>query len=256
MQNHMKALGLTGKQEKVSVGPFYIDRYEVTNARYRRFVAEVKDEKHKPFMKYRESSYNIGGGGRVKSYSLWDDKRRNRDEQPVTCVSEKDIEAYARWAGKSIPTRAHWEHAAFADGKRIFPWGSDFDAAWCRCDIADFRKRQRGGLMKILTEEYSEMKHGRIPFTVGSFPKDRSACGCYDVAGNVSEWVKIARGEYQAAGGNANSLSLEDLIDVRSPQSLMHSYLMVGFRTILVLEARKPEPGQLRGGPSSSSASA
>ena len=68
----------------VYVDAFYMDKYEVTNAQYRKFMQATG---------HREPDY-------------WDDSRFNQPNQPVVGVNWNDAVAYARWAGKRLPTEA------------------------------------------------------------------------------------------------------------------------------------------------------
>ena len=81
---------------------FYMEIYEVTNARYKKFLDATG---HKP-------------------PALFDDPRFNKPDHPVVQVGWHDAVAYTRWAGKSLPTEAQWEYVAHGGlvGKR-YPWG-------------------------------------------------------------------------------------------------------------------------------------
>ena len=81
---------------------FYIDRVEISNERFTKFMEETG---HKP-----------GGGFH------FDGKNKHR---PATRLTWKDVESYCRWAGKRLPTEYEWEKAARGVDGRIWPWGND-----------------------------------------------------------------------------------------------------------------------------------
>jgi formylglycine-generating enzyme required for sulfatase activity len=121
-----------------TLAPFHIDRTEVTNAQFQRFRTTH------PFPKGEENL-------------------------PVTHVTYDEAEAYAKWAGKRLPTETEWEAAARGKDGRRFPWGNTWEAT----RVATRRKG----------------KENRVQ-PVGSVPAGVSPCGALDMAGNAWEWVE------------------------------------------------------------------
>jgi len=135
-----------------STSAFYMDKYEVTNAQYRKFIRAIGHRKPE----------------------FWHDSRFNQPNQPVVGVSWHDAAAYAKWAGKRLPTEAKWEYAArggFMD--KEFGWVDDESLAR---DYANYKLT--GGKDKWLD----------TTSPVGSLKSN--GYGLYDMAGNVWEWCQ------------------------------------------------------------------
>lgn len=97
---------------RTMVASFYIDRFEVTNAQFRRFVQESGYQPQGQWAKYAT---------------------RGREQHPAIAVSWYDAEAYARWAGKRLPKEPEWEKAARGGDARAYPWGRPWDPTRLNC---------------------------------------------------------------------------------------------------------------------------
>ena len=136
--------------EEVYLPEYYIDRTEVTNEQYKRFLDEsgyVPDRSENFLKHWRNGNYPKGKG-----------------KHPVVWVSLEDAKAYARWAGKRLPIEAEWQKAAQGDDGRAWPWGNLYDPDRANMD-----------------------SDGTKP--AGSFPHGASPYGCLDMCGNIWEWT-------------------------------------------------------------------
>jgi formylglycine-generating enzyme required for sulfatase activity len=132
----------------MTVADFMLDRTEVTNEQYRKCV-EAKQ---------------------CRAPANWANGDYPPDEAllPVTYVTWADAAAYAKFAGKRLPTEVEWEYAARGgQAANAYPWGA----------------RWEEGAANVARENASK------PAPVSSFKRDQ-AWGVYDLAGNVSEWVQ------------------------------------------------------------------
>jgi formylglycine-generating enzyme required for sulfatase activity len=136
----------------VDLPAFQIDRFEVTNAEFARFVQATG---------YQTDSERAGENKTWRTYA------EGRDNHPVVKVSWNDAAAYCQLAGKRLPTEAEWEKAARGTDSRLYPWGNDWDPA--RLNGRDGGRRDTA--------------------PVGSFPAGAGPYGTLDMAGNVWEWT-------------------------------------------------------------------
>ncbi len=161
----------------VNLDAYWIDKTEVTNAMFARYVKETA---------YRTGA-EVNGKSNVLIGSEWveingatwqhprkrSDNIQGMDEYPVVHVTWIDAQNYCRWAGRRLPTEAEWEKAARGTDGRAYPWGD--------APLETDEEVQTG----------DEGLYGGFQFLApaGSFPDTISPYGVTDMAGNVWEWV-------------------------------------------------------------------
>ncbi len=148
-------------QHRVTVADFYVDRWPVTNAEYKKFV----DATGHPVPNYNVSWCDTDG------YN-WDPDTRTypsgKADHPIVLITWEDAMAYAAWAGKRLLTEAEWERAARGFNGNRYPWGNDFEAGFCNCMEAGLNQTS----------------------PVGQFSPDGDTPeGVIDMVGNVWEWT-------------------------------------------------------------------
>jgi formylglycine-generating enzyme required for sulfatase activity len=95
--------------DKIHLPEFWIDKYEVTNLQYQRFLVATG---HRPPKTWDGTNYPLG-----------------QSLHPVLGVTLEDAKAYARWAGKRLPSDEEWDRAAKGELELAYPWGNEFSPA-------------------------------------------------------------------------------------------------------------------------------
>ena len=135
----------------MTLKPFYLTRFPVTNKLNRKFLKATRHVKP----------------------DYWNNRKFNRDEQPEVGVSWDDAMAYCDWVTKTskekmkfcLPSEAEWEWAA-GRGERKYPWGNE---------EPNHNRANYDGKVGY-------------PTPVGSYPSGATPEGLMDMAGNVWEW--------------------------------------------------------------------
>jgi eukaryotic-like serine/threonine-protein kinase len=178
---------------EVTLSAFWIDRTEVTNAMFKRFVDDTG---------YKTDAEKIGTGYVFDPAArLWNPTNdtdwqhplgpssnlSGLDTHPVVQVSWNDAKAYCEWAGRRLPTEAEWERVARGTDGRSYPWGNQ-EVAGNLLNFAD-RNLEVDWADKNVNDGY------RFTAPVGQYPDGASPYGALDMAGNVWEWVADWYGE-------------------------------------------------------------
>ncbi|BCL36086.1 formylglycine-generating enzyme family protein [Nostoc sp. MS1] len=192
--------------QRVTVTGFWMDKYAVTNKQFQRFV---KDTKYITFAERQPNPQDYPGalpellvpGSLVfqqpphpvdlSSCSWWNyvpganwrhpegpgSSIKGRENYPVVHIAYEDAEAYAKWAGKALPTEAQWECAARGGLEgAVYVWGNEFP-----------KNRLLANIWQGEFPWQNLKSHPPQPEPVGSYPANNY--GLYDMAGNVWEWT-------------------------------------------------------------------
>lgn len=185
--DHPWALDNERPRHTVDVAACWIDAAPVTNAQYQAFVeAGGYDEPRwwgAAGWSWRQESGALAPQFWQRSAGEWSRWRFGRREplpgdEPVQHVCWHEADAYARWAGRRLPTEAEWEKAATFDpatgDTRAWPWGDDAPSA----QHANLGQRHLG------------------PAPIGAYPDGVSPLGCHQMVGDVWEWTASDFGPY------------------------------------------------------------
>ncbi len=150
-------MGGDGKTKICYDDPFWIDKYEVTEAQFVSFGGDLyEDLEPDETEEYTPS-----------------------DELPVHDISWSAAKAVCAERGGRLPTEAEWEYAARGPDGNIYPWGDEFFRTYVNCSSLGCS---------------SDSYRTRAP--VGSFPEGASWVGALDMVGNVDEWTSTIWADY------------------------------------------------------------
>lgn len=216
-----------------AVASFAIDRYEVTNARFAAFVAatDYVTRAERDGGAVFAPNQPDGGWWRLDTTATWRHPQggnsRARPDEPVVQITRDDALAYARWAGRDLPTEAEWERAArggLVDAD--YSWGDALPEA------AVPRANHWQGVFPAL-DTASDGYRGLAP--VGCFAAN--GYGLHDMAGNAWELTKSAWSPNATVikGGSwlcADSYCMRYRPAARQAADLSLGTNHIGFRTV------------------------
>jgi len=170
-------------QHEVYVDAFWIDKTEVTNAQYCKFLNANGNQ-----MTNGIKWFEPGAGHRGIIYGYIHEIDGNFipkvgfENYPVIEISWYGAKAYCDWIVARLPTEAEWEYAAKGTSNNMYPWGNEFNGILVNYRDSTFNFDTMGK-----DTSYSDGHSQWAP--VGSYPSGASWCGVLDIAGNVHEWV-------------------------------------------------------------------
>ncbi|MCE7925023.1 MAG: hypothetical protein DYG98_18370 [Haliscomenobacteraceae bacterium CHB4] len=194
--------------QKLNAHNFFIDSTEVTNAEYALFLKD-------PLVRIHWYGHPLEPAGKNYTPKFWQQEGYNDPLQPVVGVDWWDAYAYAKWAGKRLPTKEEWEIAARMGKVNYYPWGDNYIDSLC----ATLEKEKK------------------YPIPVTENSGDFAPSNVQNLAGNVSEWTSseetegvpsvnayIKGGNYMRLGKIYSILFLDE----KAPKNMRHQ--SVGFR--------------------------
>ncbi len=161
----------------LKIKSFFMDRYEVTNSQYQKFLIETH---YRPKVMKNFLKHWIKPEGKESQPYLWQIPE-GKENHPIVYVDLNDARFYARWAKKRLATEEEWQYAAQGKDRRKWPWGDEYDKT--RCNGIDGTKGKKDDI---------EGSFGKTT-PVDAYPDGASPFGCLDMSGNVWEWTESER---------------------------------------------------------------
>lgn len=230
-------------EHQVTIDDFWIDRHEVTNAQFAQFVKEtgyvtvVERKPKKEWYPPGTPEADMIAGSAVfvppkqvfglHNHSQWwqyvhaanwrqpqgpGSSIKDKMNHPVVQITQEDAQAYAKWAGRSLPTEAQWEFAAKGGlTNKPYAWGDNF-----KVNGKSMANTWQGSFPKRNSSEDGYV--GTAP--VGCYPAN--GYGLYDMAGNVWEIVSDNYQSRHAKHAQKNPTGPKTSYDAIDPSAAKH----------------------------------
>ena len=186
-----------GYPKTLSIKSFFMDKFPVTNIQFKKFIDESKYQPSDTvnYLKHWINNKPVSG----------------QENFPVVNISYEDAQAYAKWAGKRLPTEAEWQYSAQTTDGRIWPWGNEVkEKAKAAKNISTTLTLVNYG---IPDSSFCNIGNGKL-YPVGKYKKGVNPFGLYDLVGSVwqmtNDWyqndtyqyIMMKGGSYYHPGGS------------------------------------------------------
>ncbi|MCX6968128.1 MAG: SUMF1/EgtB/PvdO family nonheme iron enzyme [Verrucomicrobia bacterium] len=178
--------------QKASTGEFWIDKHEVTIGQYQRFLDALKEH---PTTQYDAPDQPKAKTSHIpdnnpQQWAFWYGRAKFAKPArfvpidlncPIFNVDYWDAYAYAKWAGKRLPTEQEWEKAARGSDGRVYPWGNEFSPK--KANLGKDYITLPGPNSKGTVDGYFWWN------PVDEMKGDSSPCAALGMLGNMAEWT-------------------------------------------------------------------